>query len=193
MNATPTPDSPLKIAPVNLNTRWIWPVATSATAVVIGVALGEDVMLLPGAFALAGFVVPLPILYIFLIALLCLVGFLIQLPLRLSNNSYARLWKLLPTVLIAVSFFLSSVRTNNAFVDCIDRGEYVRSALERHKAEFGSYPDALSDLGVDLPGSRILLPDLLKYHSNGSKYELWFQDFLVTHQSTESEEFLAIQ
>ena len=150
-------------------------------------------MVLPSAFALAGFTIPLPILYIVLIALLCLVGFLIQLPLRRSKNRYARLWKVLPTALIAMSFFLSSVRTNNAFVDCIDRGEYVRSALERHKAEYGSYPEALSELGVDLPGSRILLPDLLKYHSNGSEYELWFQDFLVTHRSTETEQFLAIQ
>ena len=94
-------------------------------------------------------------------------------------------------LLFLVVWFTGSSEANVAFNDCVDNGESVRMELAKYKSLHGRYPETLDQLDTHLPGRLLLPPHLLRYERTSSGYRLGFSDFLVSHSSTESEEFMA--
>jgi hypothetical protein len=72
-----------------------------------------------------------------------------------------------------------------AFNSCVDRREELRAALSGFKSRTGRYPDSLVELGIPLPGGRLLRPTILFYERRGDGYVLAFSDWLVSHSATE--------
>jgi len=84
---------------------------------------------------------------------------------------------LLVGVLFAGGWYLADREIDRGFVDCVERGNEVREALELHHRMHGAYPMSLDELvGIDLPGERILRRSLLSYTRTSKGYELSFAD-----------------
>ena len=77
-------------------------------------------------------------------------------------------------ILFLGSWSAGQATDRRAYAECLERGEEVRAALEVFRQEQGRYPDKLEQLTVELPGRRLLLPDLLRYRRSGVDYELTF-------------------
>jgi len=81
-----------------------------------------------------------------------------------------------------------------AFNECVEAGESVRQRLAEYKASHGTFPQELADLPGVLPCRRPFRGTLLEYTpQGGDAYKLQFRDWLVTHQATDRDEFLAVK
>jgi len=88
--------------------------------------------------------------------------------------------------------FMAGVKEANlAFNDCVDNGEQAREELAKFHAIHGRYPSDLAELCVKLPGQLILPPNTLNYARTPTGYKMYFGDWLVTHEATESDSFFA--
>lgn len=76
-----------------------------------------------------------------------------------------------------------------AFNECVAHGEEVRVSLSLYRRAIGRYPTSLSELGTPVPCRRLLRGTLLQYEPSAEGYSLWFRDWLVTHEATESHGF----
>ena len=82
---------------------------------------------------------------------------------------------------------------SKAFNECVLHGDDVRVLLESYKVRNGHYPTELQEIGATLPCKLFLRGNLLKYSKTASGYEMSFSDYLVTHQATDSQPFMAIK
>jgi len=87
--------------------------------------------------------------------------------------------------LACLGFWSGDRVSTRAFNSCVERAEEVRVALAAHKSRTGRYPGTLQELGVAIPGRRVLRGSILVYEPNGNGYALSFSDWLVTHSATE--------
>ncbi|GJJ04168.1 hypothetical protein RugamoR64_47060 [Duganella rhizosphaerae] len=78
-----------------------------------------------------------------------------------------------------------------AFNECVVHGEEVRVLLTQYRAAHGRYPARLSELHARLPGELFFPPHVLHYELTASGYRLGFGDWLVSHEATESDAFMA--
>ncbi len=93
-------------------------------------------------------------------------------------------------LLFAAGWYAGIVELERAFDGCVARGEEVRRALEAHRAEHGAYPQTLDGLiGVDLPGRRLIRPDLMRYAATEDGYRLEFADATARLSATEARGF----
>lgn len=84
--------------------------------------------------------------------------------------------------------------SRHAFNECVDTGESVRARLAEYRSSHGTFPQALSDLPGPIPCRRPFRGTLLEYTPQGQDaYKLRFQDWLVTHEATDQNEFLAVK
>jgi hypothetical protein len=167
-------------------------IAAGATgALVLGEIVGEDLTIVPGALVTVGSTVGVWAPSVLAAAGLLAVGGLGWL---LAGGAAFR-WRLVTGIaflaLFVLAFWSGEVVSQRAFNDCIDRGEEVRLALTEYYQENGSYPGRLSDLGVELPCDRFLLPNILHFRSTGSEYQLFFYDWLVSHEANDRQSFIA--
>jgi hypothetical protein len=95
------------------------------------------------------------------------------------------------TLLFVLPWLAGASEASYAFNDCVARGEEVREALHDYEARTGQYPARLSELTMHLPGQLVLPPHTLKYRRTAAGYSLFFSDWLVRHESTESAPFEA--
>lgn len=77
-----------------------------------------------------------------------------------------------------------------AFEDCLAQGEKVRLALRSYRLQQGRFPEQLADLGIDLPGRRLLHPSLLIYQPLDGDYRLSFSNSSVRHVANDRYPFL---
>jgi hypothetical protein len=99
-------------------------------------------------------------------------------------------WAFSSIAVAAGAHFAANSLAVDAFNDCVKRGEDVRVALGRFHAERGHYPARLEELhGFNLPGRLWLHGNLLHYSANESGYDLWFRDWLVSFDASESHGF----
>jgi hypothetical protein len=89
------------------------------------------------------------------------------------------------------SYAAGAKEANLAFNDCVDNGEQTRLELAEYHARHGHYPASLAELGVKLPGQLIFPPHTLHYSRTSTGYKLYFKDWLMTNQATESQAFFA--
>jgi hypothetical protein len=94
-------------------------------------------------------------------------------------------------VLLAVAFSYGSSSSQNAFNDCVENGEKVRVALANYHQNNQRYPNKLAELNIDLPGKRIMLPNILQYETTDTGYLLYFDDNFIRFEATESAQFEA--
>jgi hypothetical protein len=94
-------------------------------------------------------------------------------------------------VLLAVAFSYGSSSSQNAFNDCVENGEKVRMALAYYYQKNQRYPNKLAELNIDLPGKRIMLPNILQYETTDTGYLLYFDDNFIRFEATESAQFEA--
>lgn len=93
--------------------------------------------------------------------------------------------------LYAVALFLGWLSFTSAFGECVEKGEEVRAQLSEYHKKDGQFPERLGQLkGLHLC-ERILRPTLLEYEKTKNGYVLSFRDWLVEHEATESEPFIA--
>lgn len=89
------------------------------------------------------------------------------------------------------SFYLGGVSFNNAYNNCADEAEAVRSRLHEYYTQHGAYPQSLNQLKMQIPCQRYTRGSILDYTITESGYNLSFRDWLVEHIATESETFMA--
>lgn len=104
-----------------------------------------------------------------------------------------RRWsRLVSTIFVAALFaagwYAGIVEVERTFTQCVERGEVIRHAIAEHRGVTGRFPASLDELdGVEIPGRRLLRPDLMRYSRVADGYELWFSDATVkvfaTHES----------
>lgn len=107
--------------------------------------------------------------------------------------------KLLQNSLLAMALFvcwcgaylLGNNNFGEAYNDCVSQGESVRAALQSYHQAHLTYPANLSALNIDLPGARVLRPNIMKYQTTKAGYNLSFDDLMVEHTATESDPFQA--
>jgi hypothetical protein len=58
--------------------------------------------------------------------------------------------------------------------ECLERGDEVQSALESYRADQGTYPQQLEQLGIQIPGRLRLRAPLLHYQRSEKGYRLYF-------------------
>lgn len=94
-------------------------------------------------------------------------------------------------VLYCSAFYVGDLSFYHSFNKCIDEAENIRIVLSEFERTNGKYPNSLAELKIQLPCSRVLRGSLLHYESSGSRYKIWFEDWLIEHSATESEPFTA--
>ena len=95
---------------------------------------------------------------------------------------------------LALGSWCGGQASRHAFNECVEAGESVRERLAEYRSSHGSFPQELSDLPGTLPCLRPLRGTLLEYTpQGGDAYKLQFRDWLVTHQATDRDEFLAVK
>jgi hypothetical protein len=94
-------------------------------------------------------------------------------------------------ILLVVSFSIGQSKYHDAFNDCINNGEKVRSALQSFNDNNKVYPKTLAELKMALPGDLILHPNLLQYETTKEGYLLRFDDNFIAFEATESKAFEA--
>lgn len=80
---------------------------------------------------------------------------------------------------------------NQAFAECVERGEEVRVVLKEFHRTQSTYPERLDQLPTAVPCRRISRRTILTYERTTSGYDLRFGDWLMEHTATESESFMA--
>jgi hypothetical protein len=97
-------------------------------------------------------------------------------------------------ITLALGFWGGSEVSQRAFNECLVGGESVRERLDEYKVRHGFYPKALSELPGRIPCQRTLRGSLLEYSLHGKDgYKLRFGDWLVTHEATDKDAFLAVK
>lgn len=76
--------------------------------------------------------------------------------------------------------------SRRAFNDCIDNADTVVQQLKEFKTKSGEFPTTLAELPCDLPGNRLLRPNILFYKRTDKGFVLEFSDWLVSHSTNES-------
>ena len=92
--------------------------------------------------------------------------------------------------LYVAAFIAGAQSSSQAFNDCVERGDEVRTLLSEYREKNGQFPDRLSQLDDDGQCARITRPSILEYTKTKDGYFLTFGDF-VRHSATESEIFNA--
>ena len=92
-------------------------------------------------------------------------------------------------ILFIAAFSIGVKRYQQAFNDCINQGEVVRTALQRYYQANKMYPKNLQELNSQLPGQLFLHPNILQYTTTKQGYLLRFDDHFVAFESTESKPF----
>jgi hypothetical protein len=93
-------------------------------------------------------------------------------------------------ILYAVAFYMGDLSFYQAYNNCIEEAEQIRTTLFEFKDQNGKYPADLDDLNIQLPCSRFLRGTILEYESTASSYKIWFKDWLVGHSATDKEPFI---
>ena len=93
--------------------------------------------------------------------------------------------------LYAAALFLGGLSFTQAFGECVEKGEEVRSLLHQYQKKEGRFPERLTQLEAFRLCGRILRPTVLDYEKTESGYVLSFKDWLVEYKATESEPFMA--
>ncbi|MBU4404073.1 MAG: hypothetical protein L6428_12505 [Candidatus Aminicenantes bacterium] len=112
-------------------------------------------------------------------------------PLWRVRRTAALLTALGIAVVFIVPWFVGAHESQYAFNDCVQNGEQVREALLNFRSEHGFFPDTLADLNVHLPGQLLFPPHTLNYMRTSTGFDLYFSDWLVSHEATESYGFRA--
>ena len=94
-------------------------------------------------------------------------------------------------VFYAAAFYMGGLSFYQAYNNCLEAAEQIRTDLSEYKNRNGRYPHVLDDLNIPLPCSRCLRGTILEYESTSSNYKLWFKDWLVEHSATDKEPFIA--
>jgi hypothetical protein len=101
-------------------------------------------------------------------------------------------WVVGALLVAATAHASASKLATNAFNDCVNHAEEVRTALARFHDQHGRYPEDLSALsGIHVPGHRWLRPNLLQYEAVPPGYELGFSDWLVAFAASDQRGFEA--
>jgi hypothetical protein len=80
----------------------------------------------------------------------------------------------------------------HAFNECVQRGEELRNPLAQHHARTAQYPQILDELPRSTPRCRRLLKgSILRYDRSEAGYRLSFSDWLVSHEATDVQPFIA--
>lgn len=106
------------------------------------------------------------------------------------DNFHVRTTLLAAALLFIAAWFAGQTTAGRAFDDCLARGEEVRLALRSYRLEQGRFPEQLDDLGIDLPGQRLLHSTLLTYQAKEGDYRLSFANALVEHVANARYPFL---
>jgi len=95
-------------------------------------------------------------------------------------------------IILPLGFVGGSKASTRAFNECVAVGETVRDRLAEYRSTHGFFPGELSELPGKLPCQRPLRGTLLEYAPRGrDSYGLHFGDWLVTHEATEKDPFMA--
>lgn len=94
-------------------------------------------------------------------------------------------------VLYAVAFWLGSLSFNQAYNECVEKGEAVRAQLSEYHKRKNQFPERLSQLeGLGLC-RLVIRSSVLRYERTKDGYALSFKDWLVEHSATEAQPFQA--
>ena len=94
-------------------------------------------------------------------------------------------------IIFAVPWLAAAKESSLAFNECVADGERVRSALAEYRDVHHQFPARLSQLPVHLPGQLVFPPHVLKYERTQNGYTLSFSDWLVSHEASDQQAFLA--
>lgn len=106
------------------------------------------------------------------------------------DSFHVRTTLMAAALLFIGAWFAGQTNAGRAFDDCVARGEEVRLALRSYRLEQGRFPEQLDDLGIDLPGQRLLHSTLLTYQAKVGDYRLSFANALVEHVANARYPFL---
>jgi hypothetical protein len=94
-------------------------------------------------------------------------------------------------ILLVMSFSIAEGKYHDAFNECVENGEKVRSALQDYYVRTKAYPNTLAELKMNLPGNLIFHPNLLQFEVTREGYLLRFSDNFITFEATHSKAFEA--
>jgi hypothetical protein len=106
------------------------------------------------------------------------------------DSFHVRTTLLAAALLFIGAWFAGQTIAGRAFDECLTRGEEVRLALRHYRLEQGRFPQKLDDLAMDLPGQRLLHPNLLTYRPKEGDYRLSFANSLVEYVANSRYPFL---
>jgi hypothetical protein len=89
----------------------------------------------------------------------------------------------------ALAFYLGAREVGRAYNECVEPAELVRASLAAYSRATGAYPASLAELGIRIPCRRMLRGSLLGYQRTERGYDLWFSDWLVSHEASEAHGF----
>ncbi len=99
---------------------------------------------------------------------------------------------LLTTFFCVTGIYIGTQSFAHAFNECVQRGEELRVSLAQHYARTAQYPRSLHDLPQSSTRcERWLRGSILRYESTQAGYPLSFSDWLVSHEATDAEPFMA--
>lgn len=106
------------------------------------------------------------------------------------DSFHVRTTLMAAALLFIGAWFAGQTAAGRAFDDCLARGEEVRLALRNYRLEQGQFPQQLDDLGMVLPGQRLLHSTLLTYQAKEGDYRLSFANALVEYVANARYPFL---
>lgn len=106
------------------------------------------------------------------------------------DSFHVRTTLLTAALLFIGAWFAGQTTAGRAFDECLTRGEEIRLALRHYRLEQGRFPQQLKDLGVELPGQRLLHSTLLTYQPKEGDYRLSFANALVEYAANSRYPFL---
>ena len=99
---------------------------------------------------------------------------------------------LLTTCFCVAGIYVGTHSFAHAFNECVQRGEELRAALAQYRARAAQYPQSLDALPRSSTRcERLLRGTILRYEPTQTGYRLSFSDWLVSHEATEAEPFMA--
>jgi hypothetical protein len=99
---------------------------------------------------------------------------------------------LLAACVCGAGIYVGSQSFARAFNECVQRGEDLRNALAQHYGRAAHYPQSLDELPPSTPRcERPLKGSILRYELTDAGYRLSFSDWLVSHEATEAQPFMA--
>lgn len=99
---------------------------------------------------------------------------------------------LLTTCSCMAGIYIGTQSFAHAFNECVQRGEELRTSLAQYHARTAQYPQSLDALPRSSARcERWLRGSIIQYEPTQAGYQLSFSDWLVSHEATEAEPFMA--